>query len=193
MTPASSAHTVAPASTKPMVGMAPTPTGLGYWLVGSDGGVFALVTPLSYGSMGGQTLDQPIVGMAATASGDGYWLVASDGGIFAFGDAGFFGSTGGQLLDQPVGGHGADRQWERLLARRLGRRHLRLRRCRLLWFDRAANCLTSPSWGWRLRPPATATGSSPVDGGIFTFGDAGFYGSEGGQLLFEPVVGMGGR
>jgi hypothetical protein len=28
------------------------------------------------------------------------------------------------------------------------------------------------------------------DGGIFTFGDAGFYGSEGGQPLNQPIVGM---
>jgi hypothetical protein len=29
-----------------------------------------------------------------------------------------------------------------------------------------------------------------ADGGIFTFGDAGFYGSEGGQKLNAPIVGM---
>ncbi len=29
-----------------------------------------------------------------------------------------------------------------------------------------------------------------ADGGIFTFGDAAFYGSEGGQHLNQPVVGM---
>jgi hypothetical protein len=28
------------------------------------------------------------------------------------------------------------------------------------------------------------------DGGIFTFGDAGFYGSEGGHVLNKPIVGM---
>jgi hypothetical protein len=28
------------------------------------------------------------------------------------------------------------------------------------------------------------------DGGIFTFGNAGFYGSEGGMALNKPVVGM---
>jgi hypothetical protein len=29
------------------------------------------------------------------------------------------------------------------------------------------------------------------DGGIFRFGDAGFYGSEGGTHLNRPIVGMG--
>ncbi len=31
------------------------------------------------------------------------------------------------------------------------------------------------------------------DGGILTFGDAGFYGSEGGQPLNQPIVDMAGR
>ena len=44
-TPASDAHfygsSGAIALNKPIVGMAPTPTGNGYWLVASDGGIFA--------------------------------------------------------------------------------------------------------------------------------------------------------
>ncbi len=79
---------------KPIVGMAATPTGDGYWLVASDGGIFAFGDAGFFGSTGAVPLAKPIVGMAATPSGQGYWLVASDGGIFAFGDAGFFGSPG---------------------------------------------------------------------------------------------------
>jgi hypothetical protein len=75
-----------------------------YWLVGSDGGVFAQGGAPFHGSMGGQPLDRPIVGIAATPDGGGYWEVASDGGIFAFGDAGFLGSMGGQPLNRPVVG-----------------------------------------------------------------------------------------
>src|SRR4051812_20672859 len=66
----------------------------GYWMVGSDGGVFGFADAGFHGSTGGQHLNQPIVGMAATPSGGGYWLVARDGGVFAFGDAHFYGSTG---------------------------------------------------------------------------------------------------
>ena len=73
-------------------GMAATPTGHGYWLVASDGGIFAFGDAAFHGSMGGPPLNEPIVGMAATPTGGGYWLVASDGGIFAFGDAAFHGS-----------------------------------------------------------------------------------------------------
>ncbi len=68
--------------------MATTPDGEGYWLVASDGGVFAFGDAAFYGSTGDIQLNQPIVGMAATPDGHGYWLVASDGGIFAFGRRG---------------------------------------------------------------------------------------------------------
>ena len=89
---------------KPIVGMAATPTGHGYWLVASDGGIFTFGDAGFFGSTGNVRLNKPIVGMAATPTGHGYWLVASDGGIFTFGDAGFFGSTGNVHLDQPVVG-----------------------------------------------------------------------------------------
>jgi hypothetical protein len=69
---------------RPIVGMAATPDGGGYWLVASDGGIFAFGDAAFYGSTGGMPLNRPIVGMSATPDGDGYWLVASDGGIFAF-------------------------------------------------------------------------------------------------------------
>ena len=74
---------------RPVLGMAATPTGGGYWLVASDGGIFSFGDAHFYGSTGSIHLNQPIVGMAATPTGRGYWLVASDGGIFSFGDAAF--------------------------------------------------------------------------------------------------------
>ncbi|HWE69049.1 MAG TPA: hypothetical protein VG205_01730, partial [Acidimicrobiales bacterium] len=81
-----------------------TPDGKGYWLVASDGGIFAYGDAAFFGSTGAKTLNQPIVGMSASPDGQGYWLVASDGGIFAYGDAGFFGSTGAMTLNKPVVG-----------------------------------------------------------------------------------------
>jgi len=82
--------------------MAPTPDGAGYWLVASDGGIFAFGDAGFQGSTGAMHLAQPIVGMAPTPDGAGYWLVASDGGIFAFGDAGFQGSTGADPSPDPA-------------------------------------------------------------------------------------------
>ena len=51
---------------KPIVGMAATPDGGGYWLVASDGGIFSYGDAHFYGSTGSMQLNQPIVGMAAT-------------------------------------------------------------------------------------------------------------------------------
>jgi hypothetical protein len=67
----------------------------GYWLVGSDGGIFTFGSAQFYGSTGALTLQRPVVGITPTSDLGGYWLVASDGGIFTFGDAGFFGSIPG--------------------------------------------------------------------------------------------------
>ena len=71
-----------------------TTTQHGYWLVGSDGGIFTFGAAHFYGSTGSLELQRPIVGISPTSSRTGYWLVASDGGIFAF-DAGFYGSVPG--------------------------------------------------------------------------------------------------
>ncbi len=92
---------------KPIVGMAATPDGKGYWLVASDGGIFTFGDAAFYGSTGAMHLNKPIVGMAATPDGKGYWLVASDGGIFTFGDAAFYGSTGAITLNKPIVGMAA--------------------------------------------------------------------------------------
>ena len=86
----------------PVVGMASTPDGLGYWLADSSGGVSPHGSAGNYGSMAGHPLNAPITHIVSTADGGGYWLVASDGGIFSFGDAPFYGSMGGKRLNAPV-------------------------------------------------------------------------------------------
>ena len=218
---------------KPIVGMAATPDGGGYWLVASDGGIFTFGDAGFFGSTGGTPLNKPIVGMAATPDGSGYWLVASDGGIFTFGDAGFFGSTGGMHAQQADRRHGRHARRQGLLAGGLRRRHLHLRRRRVLRLHGRHARSTSRSSAWPPRPTARATGwwpptaaSSPSatppssapsaaspstsrssawpprptaqgywlvasDGGIFTYGDAGFFGSMGGTPLNKPIVGVG--
>ena len=46
--------------------MASTLTGHGYWLVGSDGGIFAFGDAGFFGSAGSLVLSSPVVGMSAT-------------------------------------------------------------------------------------------------------------------------------
>ena len=93
-----------PAPSPPPPPPAPTPPTVshGYWLVGSDGGIFNFGSAGFHGSTGSMRLQRPVVGITPTSDRNGYWLVASDGGIFAFGDAGFFGSIPGAGL-HPAG------------------------------------------------------------------------------------------
>ncbi|HLF99104.1 MAG TPA: hypothetical protein VI916_01445, partial [Acidimicrobiia bacterium] len=84
------------------VGMASTPTGLGYWLLLADGNVYTFGDAGFFGSMStlrdaGLHIDAAavIVALAATPTGLGYWLVDDRGGVYTFGDAGFFGSIPG--------------------------------------------------------------------------------------------------
>jgi hypothetical protein len=70
-----------------------TPSGQGYRIFGSDGGVFCYGDAQFFGSMGGQPLNQPITDAASTPTDRGYVLLGADGGTFAFGDAPFLGNA----------------------------------------------------------------------------------------------------
>ena len=52
---------------KPVVGMAATPDGGGYWLVATDGGIFNYGDASFYGSTGSLRLNKPVIAMAADA------------------------------------------------------------------------------------------------------------------------------
>ena len=71
----------------------------GYWLVASDGGVFAFDAPFR-GSMGGKPLNQPIEGLVAY--GNGYLMGASDGGVFNFSNRAFVGSLANNPPTAPI-------------------------------------------------------------------------------------------
>ncbi len=120
----------------------------------------------------------------------GYWLLGADGGIFTYGDAKFFGSTGDRRLNSPVVTMATD-------ACRTGGTG---------WPRATAACSRSATPG-SSAVPATEKLNSPVvgmtptadgggywlvaaDGGIFTFGNAPFFGSMGDRKLNSPIVGM---
>jgi hypothetical protein len=67
--------------------MAATPDGLGYWLVASDGGVFAFGDARFYGSEATGKTAQTIVGIAPSPYGRGYWLAGAQGQVYGFGSA----------------------------------------------------------------------------------------------------------
>ena len=162
---------------------------IGYYQVDSAGKVAHMGDAAFYGDVGGSHLNKPIVGMAATGDDGGYWLVASDGGIFNYGDAQFYGSTGALHLNKPIVGMAATPDGGGLLARRLRRRHLLLRRRPVLRLDRRH----PPQQAHRRHGGhARREGYWLVasDGGIFSYGDAQFYGSTGALHLNKPIVGM---
>ncbi len=174
----------------PVVGMAPTPDGRGYWLARGNGAVLAFGDAQYYGSLGADALNQPVVGIASTADGRGYWLVAADGGVFSFGDARFYGSTGAIHLNQPVVGMAGDRSgrgyW--LVASDGG----------LFAFGNAtylgsmgAHPLDQPIVGMAADPATRGYWLVAADGGVFAF-HAAFTGSTGGMRLNRPIVGMEG-
>jgi hypothetical protein len=161
----------------------------GYWMVGSDGGIFAFGAARFFGSTGDIRLNQPIVGMAATPTGSGYWMVATDGGIFAFGDARFFGSTGNIRLNQPIVAMAAtpsgNGYW--LVASDGGIFAFGDAR----FFGSTGNIrLNQPIVGMAATPSGNGYWFVASDGGIFAFGDAPFSGSTGAVTLARPITAM---
>ena len=171
---------------------APSPAKDGYWLVGSDGGIFTFGSAQFYGSTGSLTLQRPVVGISPTANRGGYWLVASDGGIFAFGDAGFYGSIPGvglspagsglpHSLDAPIVGMvpSADGGGYFMVASDGG----------VFAFGDARFAGSCPGIGGcsgsavAVVPDADGNGYWLVTqtGNVYTFGDAPFYGEPGAQ------------
>ena len=178
--------TVTASSTAAQPGVEPE----GYWLAGSDGGIFTFGPRIGfYGSTGGMALNRPIVGMAATPGGHGYWLVASDGGVFSFGDARFYGSTGNVALSKPIVGMAAtsDGHGYWLVASDGG----------VFAFgdagfygSTAGLALHRPIVGISATPSGHGYWLAASDGGVFSFGDARFYGSTGSVSLARPIVGI---
>jgi hypothetical protein len=172
----------------PVVAMAQTPDGGGYWLLADDGGVFAYRAPF-HGSVSGFPLRLPAVAMASTPGGRGYWVVTEDGGVFPFGNAVSHGNLVGVPLNAPVtdvvatpdgGGY-----W--LLAEDGG----------VFSFGNArfhgstgAMVLNAPIVAMAPTPDGRGYWLMGRDGGVFSFGNARFYGSTGAMVLNEPAIGM---
>jgi len=191
----------------------------GYWLVGSDGGVFAFNAPFEgsgtpgSGSPGacpfafGPTINvsaaslagsgQVItnlncVGIAGSEAGSGYWLANFASLPSAFGSAG----TPGQL--GCTGLNGAAVGWTGIAATPSGRGFFLVSQN-----GGVLGCGDAVPLGGvtNLQMAALIVGIAATpdgkgywlvgsDGGVFAFGDAGFYGSMGGKVLNARIVGI---
>jgi len=165
------------------------PTGLGYNLVASDGGIFSYGDAGFFGSAGSLTLNKPIVGSAATPTHHGYWLVASDGGVFSYGDAVFYGSTGSLTLNKPIVGIAAtpDGKGYWLVASDGG---VFAYGDAVFYGSTGSLTLNKPIVGIAATPDGKGYWLVASDGGIFAYGDAVFYGSAGSLTLNKPIVGV---
>jgi hypothetical protein len=186
---------------RPIVGFAATPnppaagpvststTGQGYWLVGSDGGVFNFGDAKFFGSTGSLKLAAPIVGIAPSPDGFGYWLVAADGGVFTFGDVAFHGSMGGKHLNKPivamVSSPSGNGYW--LVAADGGTFNLG----DAPFIGSLGNLkLVSPIVSAHGTMFAPGLWLAAGDGGTFTFGAATFFGSAAGKAPAGSITGL---
>jgi hypothetical protein len=158
-----------------IVGMSVTPTGHGYFLLGSDGGIFSFGDAKFRGSTGGMRLAAPVLDMSMTRTGKGYWMVAADGGVFTFGDAKFRGSTGNLHLSSPVVSMTAGKSGYWLVARDGG-----------IFAFGVPFRGSLPSLGVQSLPAGARIRALPdgkgyyilgVDGAVFNFGTAKFFGA----------------
>jgi hypothetical protein len=170
----------------PVVGLAATPSGKGFWRAAADGGVLTAGDAHFYGSATGFAHTK-IVAIAATRSGHGYWLTDTSGDVFAFGDAAFHGSMGGHALNRPIVGMAAtpDGSGYWLVAGDGGifAFHAPFRG------STGAMRLNQPVVGMSPIPTGSGYWLVAADGGIFAF-RAPFRGSMGAVRLNRPVVGM---
>ena len=139
----------------PIVGMAATPDGGGYWLVASDGGIFNFGDAGFYGSMGGQHLEHAVVGMAATPDGEGYWLVAPTAASSPSATPCFYGRWAASTSTRPSSGW-PPRPMVGLLAGGRRRRHLQLS-ARGFFKSMGGQHLDAPVVGMAVTPDGRAT------------------------------------
>ena len=172
----------------PVVGMAPTRAGKGYWLVGADGGVFSYGDAGFYGSQAGKGVVTPFVGIARTPSGRGYWIAGDFGNVYNFGDAPSEDSVAGRLRAPVVGiasNPAATGYW--LAAADGGVFSFG----RAAFYGSMANVrLNAPIVGMAATPGGHGYWLVAADGGVFSFGRAAFYGSMANVRLNAPIVGM---
>jgi hypothetical protein len=160
----------------------------GYWMLGSDGEVYAFGDARDLGDPAADLGHVAAVDLEPTPSGAGYWVVDEWGAVFAFGDAEHYGDVDhtalapGEVVTSLSATPAGDGYW------------IFTSRGRALPFGTARHLgdvvhvkLNGPV----LDSVATPTGLGyymvAADGGIFTFGDARFSGSMGGQRLNAPV------
>ena len=165
----------------------PTPSGNGYWILFSGGGVIYRGDAAILGSAN-LNPGEKAVGLSASPTGGGYWIFTDKGRVLNFGDAQFYGDMSGAQLNGPIVGS---------VATPSGKGY---------WLVGSDGGIFSygdarfhgSTGNLKLNKPVMAMAPSPdgagywlvaSDGGIFAF-DVPFYGSAGNLTLNKPISGM---
>jgi len=150
----------------------------GYWLVTSNGQVYAMGSARVLGAVPTSAATGPVVGIAATIDGQGYWVVTANGTVTALGDAKFYGdlpNLGKHVSDIVAIAPTSDGQGYYLVGADGGfftfgdaKFHGSLPGAKIHVRD-IVGMVSSPNGAGYLLVGA--------DGGVFTFGNSRFYGS----------------
>ena len=174
-------------SSAPVVGIAITPSGDGYWLAHRDGTVENSGDAKHHGGMTGSA--DAVVAIAAMPAGSGYWLTTASGKVRAFGNARTYGDGRSFDLSAPIvamaptaAGNG---YW--LVGADSGILSFGAAK----YYGSTANLrLSGPIVGIAVAGGGGGYWLVGSDGGIFSFGSANFYGSTGGLSLDAPIIDM---
>jgi hypothetical protein len=174
---------------QPVVGLASTKDGQGYWTVARDGTVVSFGDASFHGYLPGLVATSNIVGMAADTATGGYWLVGSNGGVYAFG-APFRGSIPGlgQHVSDIVGIASTSEGGGYYLVGSNGSVYA-FGDAR---YQGGANTLArinAPIVGLTVDSATGGYWLAGSDGGVYAY-DAPFRGSAGGTTLNKAVVGI---
>jgi hypothetical protein len=156
----------------------------GYWMLGSDGHVYAFGSATNLGSSGA-----PAVAFSARRDGGGYWIVDASGDVRAFGRATYHGGRPPlrfaefvSTISSTPSGNGYWLFTTQGRAFPYGDAHF--------FGDMSAVRLNGPVIASTATPTGRGYYMVGSDGGVFSFGDARFHGSMGNARLNRPIVGL---
>ena len=175
----------------PIVAMVPSTDGGGYFMVASDGGVFAFGDAQFEGSCPSiGSCQGAVVAVITDATGGGYWLVTTTGHVYAFGDARYAGAPGPQSIPVTSAAPTPDG----------GGYWILFANGSIAAYGDATNYGSPLGTAGGLNPATaivpTADGNgywvTAADGSIFAYGDAPFLGSMAGQHLNAAIIAASG-
>ncbi|HWD24373.1 MAG TPA: kelch repeat-containing protein, partial [Acidimicrobiales bacterium] len=188
--PAIASQVAVNAKNRPVVGIATSPTGTGYYLATALGNVYNEGGATFYGSAAKVKLSAPISGIAVTPDGGGYWLVAKDGTVYPFGDAASYSGLKVNVKNRPIVAITASPDGKGYyLTSALG--NVFNYGDALFYGSEARQRLTAAVTSLKLTPSGLGYVLTDAKGEIFIHGDASAFGSKAGIRIPHPVVDVG--